>query len=57
VRLRPQIEFLRQVDTVPGLTLVHQLRAEGHTTRIFRLVPTPTGVHPDGPPLGFVGDG
>lgn len=57
VRLRPQLEFLRVVDIAPGLTLVHELTAEGHTTRIFKLVPTPTGVHPRGPSLGFVGDG
>lgn len=57
VRLRPQLEFLREVDAVPGLRLVHELRAEGHTTRIFMLEPAPPPNRPPGPSLGFVGDG
>src|SRR4029450_9936819 len=51
VRLRPQLEILRTVDEVPGLRLVHQLRSEGRTTRIFGLDPAP----PPGRPGGVVG--
>jgi hypothetical protein len=57
VRLRPQLEILRTVDEVPGLRLVHQLRSEGRTTRIFELDPAPLPGRPPGPSLGFVGDG
>ena len=57
VRLRPQLEILRTVDEVPGLRLVHQLRSEGRTTRIFELDPAPQPGRPPGPSLGFVGDG
>lgn len=57
VRLRPQLEFLRHTDAVPGLSLVYETRAEGHTSRVFEISPPPTGEHPMGPTLGFVGDG
>jgi Dolichyl-phosphate-mannose-protein mannosyltransferase len=56
VRLRPQLRTLREVDAVAGLRLVHELRAEGRTTRIFALDPPPPHDAPPGPSLGFVGD-
>ena len=57
VRLRPQLEPLRTTDRIPGLRLVHEVRAEGRTTRIFALDPPPPSVGPIGSSLGFVGDG
>jgi hypothetical protein len=57
VRLRPQLEPLRTTDRIPGLRLVHEVRAEGRTTRIFALDPPPPNVGPIGSSLGFVGDG
>jgi hypothetical protein len=56
VRLRPQLEFLRHVEGVPGLDLVYKHRDEGHTTRIFALDPPPPDGRPKGPGLGFTGD-
>ena len=56
-RLRPQLSFLRSVDTTPALRLVASVRADSQTTRIFALDPAPTG---EGAPitqgLGYVGD-
>jgi hypothetical protein len=57
VRLRPQLVALRDVDEVAGLRLVHEVRAEGRTTRVFALEPAPPPAAAMGPPLGFVGDG
>ncbi|HET6954583.1 MAG TPA: glycosyltransferase family 39 protein [Acidimicrobiales bacterium] len=57
VRLRPQLGPLFEVDAVPGLRLVHELRAEGRGARIFALDPAPPRGRPTGPSLGFVGDG
>jgi hypothetical protein len=57
VRLRPQLEPLRTVDHALGLRLVHHVRAEGRTTRIFALDPAPLSDVPMGSSLGFVGDG
>ena len=55
-RLRPQLAPLREEEDVPGLRLVHKVRREGRTTRIYTF--DPVSVVPDdiGPPLGFVGD-
>jgi Dolichyl-phosphate-mannose-protein mannosyltransferase len=57
VRLRPQLAPLRTTDRIPGLRLVHEVRAEGRTTRVFALDPPPPAEGPVGPSLGFVGDG
>jgi 4-amino-4-deoxy-L-arabinose transferase-like glycosyltransferase len=57
VRLRPQLAPLRTTDQVPGLRLVHEVRAEGRTTGIFALDPPPSSDAPIGSSLGFVGDG
>jgi 4-amino-4-deoxy-L-arabinose transferase-like glycosyltransferase len=57
VRLRPQLVALRHADEVAGLRLVHEVRAEGRTTRVFALEPAPPSAAAMGPPLGFVGDG
>jgi hypothetical protein len=56
VRLRPQLRPLRHVDRVAGLRLVHEVRAEGRTTRVFTLDPPPTSTAELGPSLGFMGD-
>jgi hypothetical protein len=55
-RLRPQLTPLRTVDAVPGLRLVHSLRREGRTTRIFAFDPAPSGNAPQGPTVDFAGD-
>ena len=56
--LRPQFEFLRDVDVAPGLKLVHESLGEGGATRVFAFHPaTPVADAPPGPHLGFVGDG
>ena len=56
-RLRPQLAPLRDDETVPaGLRLVHEVTAEGRTTRVFALEPPPTVPTAIGSPLGFVGD-
>lgn len=57
VRLRPQLTALREDDRVSGLRLVHEVRAEGRTTRIFALDPAPPLTSEIGPSLGFMGDG
>ena len=57
VRLRPQLAPLRTTDRVPGLRLVHEVWAEGRTTRIFALDPPPSSDAPIGASVGFVGDG
>ena len=60
-RVRPQVAILAEEDSAPGLELVHEVTAEGRTTRIFALVPTPpdpVGIDEDDiPTLGFAGDG
>jgi len=56
VRLRPQLAPLRTIDRMPGLRLAHEVRVEGHTTRVFALDPPPPGVGPIGASVGFVGD-
>jgi hypothetical protein len=58
-KLRPQLASLREGDTPPGLRLVHEVVAEGKTTRIFALSPPPPTPAADDPPpsLGFMGDG
>jgi hypothetical protein len=60
-KVRPQVAILAEDDSAPGLELVHEVTAEGRTTRIFAFVPTPpdpVGVDEDDiPTLGFAGDG
>jgi 4-amino-4-deoxy-L-arabinose transferase-like glycosyltransferase len=56
-RLRPQLAMLQVLDELPGVRLVHEVHAEGRSTRIFALDPAPSRDAPEGPPLGFVGDG
>ncbi len=56
-RLRPQLAPLRAEDEVPGLRLVHEVRREGRTTRVFAFDPAPTVSDAIGSSLGFVGDG
>jgi hypothetical protein len=58
VRFRPQLARLRTIDRTTGLRLVHDVPAEGRTTRIFALgsAPEPRGA-PMGSALGVVGDG
>jgi hypothetical protein len=55
--LRPQLEPLAERDRVPGLRLVHEVRTEGRTTRVFAFVPAPPATAAVGPSLGFMGDG
>jgi hypothetical protein len=57
VRLRPQLEPLLTEDDIPGLRLVHELHAEGRTSRIFAFDPPPPLSDEIGPSLGFMGDG
>jgi hypothetical protein len=56
-RVRPQLMPLLGDDRVPGLRLVHEASAEGRTTRVFALVPTPPRSTEEAPALGFMGDG
>jgi 4-amino-4-deoxy-L-arabinose transferase-like glycosyltransferase len=56
-RVRPQLMPLLGDDPVPGLRLVHEASAEGRTTRVFALVPTPPRSTEEAPALGFMGDG
>jgi hypothetical protein len=55
-RLRPQLADLQHDDHPPGLRLVHEVTAEGRTTRIFALDPAPPPSDDDAPGLGFMGD-
>lgn len=56
-RLRPQlVPLLTTDDDVDGLRLVHELRAEGRTSRVFALDPAPPPTDERGPTLGFMGD-
>jgi hypothetical protein len=57
--LRPQLASLASDDRPAGLELVHEVTAEGRTTRIFALVPPPAGsaTGEPAPSLGFMGDG
>ena len=55
-RLRPQLLPLFTDDDHDGLRLVHELEAEGRTTRIFALDPAPPPSDEEGPALGFMGD-
>jgi hypothetical protein len=57
VRLRPQLRSLREVDRVPGLRLVHEVRSEARATRIFAFDPAPAPSDDRAASLGFVGDG
>jgi hypothetical protein len=60
-KVRPQVAPLADDDSAPGLELVHEVTAEGRTTRIFAFVPAPPdpiGIDEDDiPTLGFAGDG
>lgn len=56
-RLRPQLAPLRGDEDVPGLRLVHEVRREGRTTRVFAFDPAPPVPDAIGSSLGFVGDG
>jgi len=42
---------------VPGLRLVHEVRAEGREARIFALDPPPPPSSASPPTLAFTGDG
>lgn len=55
--LRPQLVPLMSDDRRPGLKLVHEVHADGGTTRIFVLDPPPPPSDEVGPSLGFIGDG
>lgn len=55
--LRPQLASLMTGDREPGLELVHEVHADGGTTRIFALDPAPPPSDEVGPSLGFIGDG
>lgn len=55
-RLRPQLAPLRDGQGVPGLRLVHEVRREARTTRVFALDPAPAVSDEVGPSLGFMGD-
>jgi hypothetical protein len=56
--LRPQLASPASDDRPAGLELVHEVTAEGRTTRIFALVPPPAGpaTEEPAPSLGFMGD-
>ncbi len=56
-RFRPQLEALLTDDDIDGLRLVHEVSAEGRTTRVFELDPVPPPSDDRGPALGFMGDG
>lgn len=55
-RLRPQLRPLQKTDAFPGLRLVHEVRREGRTTRIFAFDPAPSRDAPMGPSVNFTGD-
>lgn len=54
--VRPQLEPLMYSDRWPGLELVHEVHADGATTRVFALDPPPPPSDEIGPSLGFIGD-
>jgi hypothetical protein len=54
--LRPQLAALLHGEP-PGLELVHEVHADGGTTRVFALRPRPAPSDEVGPSLGFIGDG
>jgi hypothetical protein len=54
--MRPQLGPLLERADIAGLRLVHEVRTEGRTTRIFALDPPPPPATEPGPSLGFVGD-
>ncbi|HEY3143790.1 MAG TPA: glycosyltransferase family 39 protein [Acidimicrobiales bacterium] len=56
-RLRPQLRVLADLDAAPGLRLVHEVTAEGRTTRVFAFDPPPGDGAPLTASLGFAGDG
>jgi hypothetical protein len=56
-RFRPQLTALLTDDDIDGLRLVHEVSAEGRTTRVFELDPVPPPSDDRGPALGFMGDG
>lgn len=56
-RVRPQLVPLLEGPPADGLRLVHEVTAEGRTTRVFALDPAPPPSHDPGPELGFMGDG
>jgi 4-amino-4-deoxy-L-arabinose transferase-like glycosyltransferase len=54
--LRPQLVPLLTDDDQEGLRLVHELRSEGRTSRVFALDPAPPPSDLNAPRLGFMGD-
>jgi 4-amino-4-deoxy-L-arabinose transferase-like glycosyltransferase len=56
-RLMPELGVLMGDGEVPGLRLVHEVRAEGREARIFALDPPAPDSSAPPPPLGFTGDG
>lgn len=58
-RFRPQLAALVEDGEVEGLRLVHEVTAEGRTTRVYELDPVPQPPEGDdgAPALGFMGDG
>ena len=58
-KFRPQLATLLTADDVAGLRLVHEVTAEGRTSRVYALDPVPPPAPPgrEGPALGFMGDG
>jgi hypothetical protein len=56
-RFRPQLAMLLEEGDVEGLRLVHQVSAEGRTTRVYALDPAPPRSDERAPALGFMGDG
>lgn len=56
-RFRPQLATLLEDDDIAGLRLVHEVTAEGRTTRVFALDPAPPPADTEAPSLGFMGDG
>lgn len=55
-RLRPQLVPLLDGPPPGGLHLVHEVVAEGRTTRVFALDPPPPDTADEGPALGFMAD-
>ena len=56
-RFRPSWTRCSADDDIDGLRLVHEVSAEGRTTRVFELDPLPPASDERGPALGFMGDG
>jgi hypothetical protein len=55
-RVRPQLAPVYDAERYPGLRLVHEVRSERVTTKVYALDPAPPTGGPAGPALGFVGD-